>query len=184
IPGKDMTVVLCPGTLDGDENVVTVFSKTQSPMITRQRAEPSTSRLTDDQIKQILTKAEARPVPVAVETMDFHKIPATDFDNCLRAAKKNHPGHYVGETFSKASTNRGMFEAMTLYACVAGNEVLFNPENRVQMVYSAVKIGWLNSACAKKKTVDLPDVVPATQASYVMVVKCGLLSALLNPPAR
>ena len=77
-----------------------------------------------------------------------------------------------------------MFEAMTMYACVSGNEVYFSPENRVQMVYAGAKIAWLNAACEKKKTIDIPDVVPKAQAAYVMVVKCGLLNALLNPPAK
>ncbi|MES2963480.1 MAG: hypothetical protein V4760_06290 [Bdellovibrionota bacterium] len=184
VKGKEMTVVLCKGTLDGEENVITLFTKARAPAITKLRPPSSSARVTDAQITELIAKAEAAPQPEPIETADVHKIAAAEFETCLRASKRQHPGYYVGETFSKASMNRGMFESMTMYACVSGNEVYFSPENRVQMVYAAAKISYLNEACQKKKTIDMPDVVPKAQASYVMVVKCSLLNGLLNSPAK
>lgn len=184
VKGKDMTVVVCPGTLDGEENVVTIFSKSLPPQASKVKPPPSSSRVSEEQIKDLIAKLEAKPAPVQVETADVHKSSTADFEACLKSTKRQSPGFYVGETFSKASSNRGMFEAMTLYACHAGNEVLFNPENRIQMVYAAAKVSWLNAACEKKRTIDIPDVVPKTQASYVMVVRCGLLNNLLNSAAK
>lgn len=184
LKGKDVTLVLCPGTLDGEDNLVTIFSKVHPPQTTKLKPPMGSAHVSEQQIKDLVATFEAKPTPEQVETADVHKSTSGDFDSCLRNSKKQPPGFYVGESFSKSSTNRGMFEAMTLYACVSGNEVLFNPERRIQMVPAAAKIAYLNSACEKKKTIDIPDVVPRAQAAYVMVVKCGLLNTLLNAPAH
>lgn len=184
VKGKEITVVLCPGTLDGEENLITVFSKALPPQTTKVKPATSSSRVTDEQIADLVAKFEAKPVPSQVETADVHKIASGDYESCLRNSRTQPPGFYIGESFSKSSSNRGMFEAMTLYACVSGNEVLFNPERRIQMVPAGAKIAYLNSVCEKKKTIDIPDVVPKTQAAYVMVVKCALLNTLLNSTSR
>ena len=48
------TVVLCPGTLDGVENVVTVFSKTEKPKTKKVAPLESSSRITDDVLKKTI----------------------------------------------------------------------------------------------------------------------------------
>ena len=56
VGSKDVLVVLCTSTLDGEENSVTVFKKGRPQKTKRLNAQKSSYRISEGQLKQIVEK--------------------------------------------------------------------------------------------------------------------------------
>lgn len=190
VDAPQATVVLCPGKHRGFENVVTIFQESRIPTVVRITPPDDSSRASDEQIQSVVesrlgtakakSEAESRSHPLGLRTST-----RSEFETCVRSAKQNSKrGFHIGSTFARSKINRSPSDGMALYACLFDQELLLNPEGRLQMKYAAARSQSLLTACDGKRSIDLQDADPQARSGFLMEIRCQKLAEFLKAGGR